>query len=86
MIKIQADIKQDSVNNKGRLVDIKWTTDNDFVNGFLNLPRIYHHQFQSNVTINEVNAAFKLETVPLVQNAEAHITNSMTGTLFEVNI
>ena len=47
---------------------------------------MYEHQFQSSVTIDEVNTAFKLETVPLVQNAEAHITNSMSGTLFEVNV
>lgn len=86
MTKILSDLKSDVINKKGRRVIIKWTTDNDIVNGFLKTPRMYHHQFELNTTIDMIIAIFTDEAVPLVQNAEKEINKSMTGQTFEVEV
>tara|TARA_R110002167_G_scaffold301208_1_gene505459 strand:- start:999 stop:1259 length:261 start_codon:yes stop_codon:yes gene_type:complete len=84
MTKIQATIKSDSFNKNGRTVKINWTTDDEVINSYLKCPRIYEHQFDSNITPDQVDAAFKAETIPLVKNAEIGVSSSMTGTQFEV--
>ncbi len=86
MTKILSDLKSDVINKKGRRVAIKWTTDNDIVNGLLKTPRIYQQQFELNTTIDMIIAIFKDEAVPLVQNAEKEINKSMTGQTFEVEV
>lgn len=86
MTKIQAEYKQDVINRNGRSIGIKWITDNDVVNSYLKLPRMFNKQYETNVAIDTIQQDFEAEAVPLVQEAETNMNKSMSGQSFEVDV
>lgn len=86
MTKINAQIKDDKLTPSGRQVAIKWTTDNTLINQALTLPRMWHATYPTIVSSEQIMTEFENDAVPLIKNAESHISNSMVGKSFEVEL
>lgn len=87
MVKVSGEVVQDAQSKNGRLIGIRWITDNAIINTLLKNPRIFRKTFPLNVTNSFIENEFRNTVTVEVNSAKSKLDEEgLSGKKIEFDV